>query len=343
MRLNAALHQSRGDPMCGYLVKSTVLIAVICGFRALGRRVGPRHSGLALGLPSTTAVVLILCGWEHGDAVATRLAEANLLGLVAATALPLAYAQVVRLGSGLVPALSAAVLGYVAVAGILGSLPAMDVVSRLGLATTTILAASALGGRIADPPPAGERFVPSRSRVLFFRMVIPTIYVLVVAFAQIVAGPSRAGLVSTFPSMSLVVLAVTHLEAGPSEASRIARVLPIGNLSTLAFLATFYWGCATTGLRGGLIIGYTAATAVLLVLEKGISHVGVSRESALLLPRPRCAFRPSGIPWGFASSAAYPVTRLHVRARLAPKQSDRARRCLSHRGGFSPWVEPLGW
>jgi hypothetical protein len=271
------------------------------------------------------------------------LADANLLGLVAAVALPVAYAQVVRLDFGLVPALCAAVVGYVAVAGILGSLPAMDVAPRLGLATTAVLAASALGGRIADPSPSGGNLVPSPSRVLFFRMVIPTIYVLVVAFAQTIAGPSRAGLVSTFPSMSLVILAVTHLEVGPSEASRIARVLPIGNLSTLAFLAAFYWSCATTGLCGGLILGYIAAISVLLVVEKVISRVRVSREPAVFVHGLLSAVLSSSTPWGFASSAAYPAARLCVRARLAPKQSGRMRRCLSHRGGFSPWVEPLGW
>ncbi len=78
--------------MCGLLVKCAVLILMIHGFRALGRRVGPRYSGLMLGLPSTTAVMLLLCGCERGDAAATRMAEANLLGLVAAVALPLAYA-----------------------------------------------------------------------------------------------------------------------------------------------------------------------------------------------------------------------------------------------------------
>ncbi len=78
--------------------------------------------------------------------------------------------------------------------------------------------------------------------------MIPTFYVLVVGVVQTVSGPSTAGLVSTFPSMSLVVLAVTHLEAGAAEASRIARFLPAGNLSTLAFLAAFCWGNPVMGL-----------------------------------------------------------------------------------------------
>ena len=55
-------------------------------------------------------MILVLCGCERGDRAATWMAEANLLGLVAAVALPLAYAQAVRLGCRLGPALLGAVL-----------------------------------------------------------------------------------------------------------------------------------------------------------------------------------------------------------------------------------------
>jgi hypothetical protein len=329
--------------MCGLLVKCAVLIVMIHGFRALGRRVGPRYSGLTLGLPSTTAVMLILCGCERGATAATWMAEANLLGLVAAVALPLAYAQAVRSGCRLGPALLGAVAGYFAVAVLLASLPVLGVAPRLGLATTVILAASALGGRIADPPEARRTSTPSPSRALVLRSLIPTIYVLVVAAVQTVASPSQAGLVTTFPSMSLVVLAVTHLEVGPSEASRIARFLPLGNLSTLAFLAAFRWVCPLIGLGGGLVAGYVAAVLMLLVIEKGISRIGIAHSAATAIPQRILALRPSGTAWGFATNPALTPTRLYAYTRLAPRRSGRGRLHLAHRGGFSPWVETLGW
>ncbi len=329
--------------MCGLLVKCAVLIVMIHGFRALGRRAGPRYSGLTLGLPSTTAVMLVVCGCERGDTAATWMAEANLLGLVAAVALPLIYAEAVRRGCRLAPALLAAVLGYVAVAVLLASLPVLGVALRLGLATIVILAASALGDRIADPPGRMRTSVPSPSRALVFRSVIPTIYVLVVAAVQTVAGPSRAGLVTTFPSISLVVLAVTHLEVGPCEASRIARFLPLGNLSTLAFLAAFCWVCPVIGLGGGLVAGYVAAALMLLVIEKGISRIRFPRGTAVPAPRAISGPRPSGTAWGFAASPALSATRLYAHPRLAPRRSGRGRLHLAHRAGFSPWVETLGW
>jgi hypothetical protein len=358
--------------MCGLLLKCTVLIALIHGFRALGRRVGPRYSGMILGLPSTTAVMLVLCGYERGILAASQMAEASLLGLVAAVALPLAYAQTVRLGWRLAASLVGAVLGYVAVAGFLAAMPAamhvlvavgapvlgaeaampvfaMPLAMRLGLATGVILIAAALGGRIADPPPVRRLWSGARSRpaALVFRSVVPTFYVLLVAVVQTLAGPSTAGLISTFPSMSLGVLAVTHLEVGPRDASRIARHLPLGNLSTLAFLAAFCGVCPVIGLFRALALGYAAAAATLLFIEMGmeIGKTPLPRGAALPSPSSRrmALLGPSGAPWGFAGHLPLPTTRLYAHYRLPARRSTRSRRHLAHRGGFSPLVETMAW
>jgi hypothetical protein len=271
------------------------------------------------------------------------MAEANLLGLVAAVALPLAYAQAVRMGCRLAPALLGAVLAYVVIAGFLAALPVMGVTSRLALAASVILTASVLGGRIADPPVSRPWNASSPSRALLFRSVIPTIYVLVVAVVHTVAGPSPAGLVSTFPSLSLVVLAVTHLEVGASEASRIARFLPLGNLSTLAFLAAFCWVSPVVGLGSALLFGYAAVGVMLLVIHMGNCKIpsshGVAWPGARRISRPR----PSGAPWGFATTSALAPTRIYAHHRLAQGRATRSRPHLAHRGGFSPWVETLAW
>ena len=196
---------------------------------------------LALGLPSTTAIVLVVCGCERGIAAATEMAGSSLLGLAAAVALPLAYAQAVRLGWRLPGALAAAVTGYLVVASTLGCLPAPGIASSPRHRAFRHRVGRLLGAAPADPGgesrrgravATGRRWAcarPSRRSMSWCS-----------GSSSAIAGPGWAGLVSTFPSMSLVVLAVTHLEAGPAEASRIARVLPLGNTSTLAFLAAFH-------------------------------------------------------------------------------------------------------
>jgi hypothetical protein len=326
--------------MCGLLVKCAALIVMIHGFRLLGRLAGPRWSALALGLPSTTTVVLIVCGCERGSAAATEMAESSLLGLAAAVALPLTYAQVVRLGWRLPAALAAAVAGYVVVAFTMGSLPAAGMLPRLGIALFAILSASYWAGRLPIPETNRAGASLSAFQTMVVRTSIPATYVLVLGVVERLAGPGWAGLVSTFPSMSLVVLAVTHLEAGPAEASRIAKALPIGNFSTLAFLTAFHLASTQIGLAGGTITGYSAAVAALFVIERNDRILGLVRLGAT---HAREIWRAQVVPWNPALKV-----QCHLAVFAAAAHPPRAPRYLvhrrpRHRGRFAPRVETLAW
>jgi len=324
--------------MCALLLKCAALIAMIHGFRLLGRLAGPRLSGLALGLPSTTAIVLVLCGCERGSAAATLMAESSLLGLVAAVALPLAYSQVLRLGWRLPAALAAAVAGYLAVAGALVCLPAAGAVPRLSIAFLAILAASYWAKRIPIPEKCCACAPLSPLQAIFVRSVFPAVYVLFLAIAQRVAGTGSAGLFSTFPSMSLVVLAVTHLEAGAAEASRIAKVLPAGNTSTLAFLAAFRLVSPANGLAAATIAGYAAALLWLLVIEGYIRVPDSLRKStgdAIQTWRSREA------PCGHATRAGLGLVVFGSAAHAQGGPRYLIHRRPRHRGRFAPLVEAL--
>ena len=253
--------------MCELIVKCITLVAVIHGLRILGRRIGPRASGMILGLPSSTAILLVLCGRERGWSVAVEMAEASLLGLVAAVSMPVAFAQAVRRGWRLPAALSAAIAAYVAVAWCLGLLHPGAPIARLVLSCASILFASWLASRIGVPSATDGRRSPSGRWAALMRTMIPMSYLVLAAILGSMASPRWAGLVSTFPSISMVVLAVTHLEEGPASASRIARALPPANLSTAAFLAAFRFGCPLLGLAGGAVCGFGAALINLAAME----------------------------------------------------------------------------
>ena len=268
--------------MNGLLLKCAALVVMIHGFRVIGRFAGPRWSGLALGLPSTTAIVLILCGWEQGSAAAVAMADSSLLGLTAAVALPLAYVYAVRLGWSFSATFGASIGGYLVVAIVLGCLPALGTGPRVAIATLAIVSATHRVRRLHVPGWTGRRASISTAQTMVLRTSIPVIYGLAVSLLQRMGGPAWAGLLSTFPSISLVVLAVTHLEAGPVESSRIAKVLPAGNTSTLAFLAAFRFISPTFGVGGGSIGGYAAA---LLALA---DHGRNSSSIDALTPRQNC-------------------------------------------------------
>ena len=162
--------------MYGLLVKCAALTVMIHGFRALGRLAGPRWSALALGLPSTTAVVLYICGCEQGSEAAITMAESGLLGLVAAVALPLAYAQAVRFDWRLPLAVASAVGGYLVVASTLGSLPAVGALPRIGLALLAILSGISWARRLPMPEADRAGAPLSRLQAMAVRTAVPAAF-----------------------------------------------------------------------------------------------------------------------------------------------------------------------
>ena len=104
--------------MYALLVQIAILVAVTHGLRALAHLAGPRRCGLLLGLPSSTTLMLLFCGYEHGIGGAMVAAESSLLGLVAAAMLPLAYARATHVGSRPLLAPASAIAGYLAIASV---------------------------------------------------------------------------------------------------------------------------------------------------------------------------------------------------------------------------------
>jgi hypothetical protein len=318
---------------CELLVNCIMLIAVVHGLRLLGRRLGPRACGLALGLPSSTALLLVLCGHERGTVCAIEMADADLLGLVAAVAMPVAYAQVVRWGWGLPSALAAAVVAYVAVASALGYLDPGRSVERQSASFLAILAASYAVSRIRMPVDGSLHATLSRRWMAIVRTIIPMFYVMIVGIVSSVASPRLTGLVSMFPSMSIVLLVVTHLEEGPAPACRIARALPSANLSTVAFFAAFRLGSPALGLACGTVLGYLAALINLAAIELVPRSISVRRLVSCLIRRVEPWLTPTtpmSRPFGHGSRTLIRPTPRHV---------DRIR--PPHRRHFAPRVEIL--
>ncbi|HEX4149767.1 MAG TPA: hypothetical protein VHY20_12300 [Pirellulales bacterium] len=316
------------------------MIVMIHAFRLLGRLAGPKWSALALGLPSTTAIVLVVSGYEQGIAAATEMAGSSLLGLAAAVALPLAYAQAARLGGRLPAALAAAVSGYLVVAATLGCMPASGVFPRLGIALFAIVSAACWTRNLPIPEENHAGAALSPWQAMGVRTTIPAVYVVVFAIVERIAGPGWAGLVSTFPSMSLVVLAVTHLEAGSAEASRIARVLPLGNTSTLAFLAVFQVMSTKIGLAGAIIAGYAAAMTALLLIERSDRLRGLIRLAAANAAE---IGRSQVVPTWLAIQAECRQVAFTLSTQRPRPPRYLVHRRPRHRGRFAPRVETLAW
>ena len=313
------------------LLKCLVLIAVVHGLRLLGRRFGPRASAMILGLPSSTAVILLLCGRERGISVAAEMAQASLLGLVGAVCVPLTYAQAVARGWRLPESMAASLVAYFAVAVGLGSIHPSTPLECLGISVSAIWLAAYLAGRIDAMTDTPVGFRTSARWSALVRTAIPMVYIMIMGIAGSAASPSCAGLISTFPSMSTVLLIVTHLEEGPVQASRIARTLPLANLSTAAFLAAFRFGCPTIGLGWGTFFAYLIALMNLAVLER--------------TPRLDTLRKHLRVPLRYGWQVAHPRDPRRIRAgirmhsRSIPVRFTRNR--SSRQRHFAPYIELL--
>jgi hypothetical protein len=293
-----------------------------------------------LGLPSTTAIVLCGAGLERGLDESLRLAEASMLGLVAAVTLPVVYALAAAKRRQLPVACCAAVAGYLAVATAMSLLPAVGPLEAAGVSVLGVAAAVCLAGRTREEAPScGAAFRGHRSGwgTLVLRTLIPAACMLSVYGARSIAGPDKAGLLLPFPATSLSVLVATHLESGPGHACLMARAMPIGALSTLAFLLAFRSLTPGLGPVGGMAFGYLAAACVLVAIE-GLSSSGHNANAGVALRSHPTIHRRQKRRRGYR-----PATGLVWRHRVDVAQrpnSTRATR-LARRTPFSPFVEAL--
>ena len=284
-----------------------------------------------MGLPSTTAIALVACGVESGLEEATVASEACLVGLVAATSLPLSYAVAVAAGRRVTAAAASAILIYAAIAAGLRWVPRAGPFTSMLIASVGLATACRLAWRIQellDPPSGHAKRPPASFLALAGRTAVPFVYVGLTRTLRGVAGTALSGRFITFPGGSLALLITTHLEAGPASACRLAVSMPVGGLGMLAFLSAFRFGCPLLGLGWGIALGYAAASATLLTVEFLGRGTGISEANRL-----RSAFNPG-------------LQRLRVWA--ASLRIDRggaaSSRFLTRRmgaRGFSPGLEAL--
>ena len=213
------------------------------------------------------------------------------------------------------------------------------------IAAAALVGAATLGGRrqMAGSVRTGRSCSALRvSGRCSCALATPAVYVVLLAIFERLAGPSWAGLLSTFPSLSLVVLVVTYLEAGPAESSRVAQVLPCGNSSTLAFLAVFRLVGGEAGVGWADLPGYIAAVSALVVIQQSsawfdsvraiASHMTPSRGLGRIV-WPSAAERPpgrGGCTCGCRNGCS----------RAGPRLSSTTTGPAS---GFAPLVETLAW
>jgi hypothetical protein len=261
--------------MNSLLLKILVTPALIGTASLAGRRWGHSVSGWLIALPLTTGPITLFLALSHGPAFAAASAAATLAGGMSQAAFVAAYSQLAWRSKWPV-ALAGAVVGFAILTALLrqASLPLIPLCVAIFLVFLLVL--KALPAQI-DPNESSES-LPSRWDIPL-RMVIATVFVVLLTSLAPSFGPRLTGLLAPFPLFTATLAAFAHHQYGPAAAIRVLRGLMMG----LFAYASFFFVLALLLVPAGIASSFVLAILVMLTLQ-GISLWLLQRHRAPNLP-----------------------------------------------------------
>lgn len=251
------------------LALKIIVTPLLIGAASLaGRRWGPAVSGWLVGLPLTSGPVTFFLALSHGASFAAAASAGVLAGTISQAAFCLAYGHVSR-RSGWFPSLLTGCAAF-AVATIalqhvtLPLLVTFLVVLVVLFATLRLLpSGDREDATAASAPPRWD---------LPVRMVVATVFVVVLTAAASALGPHLTGLLAPFPLYAGILAIFAHRSQGAGAAVRVLRGLQVG----LFGFACFFLVLGVLLEHAG--IAFAVAIAVALAVQ-GCSLAILMRRS----------------------------------------------------------------
>jgi hypothetical protein len=245
---------------------------VLVGVASLaGRRWGPAVSGWLVGLPLTSGPIVFFLVLTQGRPFAIAVAVGTLAGAISQAVFCLCYAQL-AVRWGWPRALITSCLGFATVTAIL---------QQLTLATTplfllvilTLALALRLMPRAANTP--SVRMSPPPSWDIPTRMIVATVFVLLLTGSAATLGPQLTGLLAPFPLYGAILAVFAHHMQGAVAAMRVLRGLLLG----LFGFAGFFLALAGMLEHGNMVVAFGTASAIALILQVGTFRMLKRRSS----------------------------------------------------------------
>jgi hypothetical protein len=256
------------------LALKLVLTPVLIGIASLaGRRWGAAVSGWLVGLPLTSGPIAFFLALNHGVAFAAAAATGTLAGAISQAAFCLAYAWL-ALRSGWALTLAGSCLAFAALTALLQYL-------ALPLALLFLLVIAVLGIAFywmpsAEASPQAKSVQPRWD--IPARMVVATIFVLLLTGLAPALGPRLTGLLAPFPLYAAILAIFAHRLQGPALAIQVLRGLLLGLFSFAGFFLTL----AALLEPLGIAPAFAAAIIVALTIQGG--SLWVVRRASPRLP-----------------------------------------------------------
>ncbi|MFH1106756.1 MAG: DUF3147 family protein [Candidatus Micrarchaeota archaeon] len=227
----------------------------------VAERLGSRLGGIVLGLPSTTLVSIIFIGWTQGEAAVVSATPILPVAIAISSLFPGVF---VRLhGRGLPAAFSGALLAWAAVSVPIAVIGIKDIWLSLVLAAAVYVVAFRLLEGVR--PRRLERMRFSIQEFLLRAGFSGSVVALAVLLAKTL-GPLWGGLFSAFPaafSSSTVLLAHRH---GLEFASSVAKAMPLGSMTSVAFAVALYMLVPALGLAAGILGAFACSVAAAAII-----------------------------------------------------------------------------
>jgi hypothetical protein len=242
----------------GTLALKLVLTPVLVGAASIaGRRWGSAVGGWLVGIPFTSAPVAFFLALDPGPHFAAAAAVGTMAGTASQAAFCLAYAWAAQ-RSGWAWSVAASALAFGAATWLLNMLllPAQSyfvvvilvlVVALFLMPQTPFRAAADVGFPAWDLPA---------------RMVVATVFVILLTAAAPLLGPHLAGLIAPFPLYATVLAAFAHRIQGAGPAVGVVRGLLLGLFAFASFFLVLSFL-----LPVGIAIAFAAATGVAVVVQ----------------------------------------------------------------------------
>jgi hypothetical protein len=270
-------------------LKIVLTPALIALASLVGRRWGPTVSGWLVGLPFTSGPVAFFLALDHGNSFAAAAGVGTLAGAMSEVSFCLAYAYAAR--SLHWQAAFPASIGAFAASTLLLTHLSLPLLPLFALVLTILALALALLRLIQSTPSGKPRLARGKPTEalrsppawdLPARMVIATVFVLVLTGIAPAVGPHLAGLLAPFPLYGSILVIFAHQQQGRTAADGVLRGLLVGQFA----FASFFFVLALLLPRIGIAPAFAAAIAVTLAVE-GTALVQISgRPSPTALPSP---------------------------------------------------------
>ncbi len=215
----------RNNPMLLLKLLLTPLFILIVTLT--GRRWGTFVSGLLVGLPLTSAPVAFFIALEQGTAFASRAALGTMTGTISVAAFCLVYSWLSLRLPWPICLLSGWAVFFASTFLLeqftLSLLPSFLIVLLVLSIVLPSLPRDRQPGPVATPP----------HWEIAARMVVATLFVLILTGSATLLGPGLSGLLTPFPLFASIVGAFTHGFSGAPAARRILRGVVVAPSSFL--------------------------------------------------------------------------------------------------------------